>query len=75
MIRILAPRIFVYQNMVSAETFLDVKIPTHVQTTFALLPQMEKPTLALILLVVAHKMQPSSLLTMHCFPTKIKLIG
>jgi len=75
MTKILAPKIFACLNMVSAETCQDVMTAMNAQTTLALLPLMEKPTLALILLALALKMQLSSMPTLYYFLIKKKLNG
>jgi len=75
MIVTLAPKIFACPTMDSADTLQDVRIPMNAPLTYALLLLMEIPTLALILLFLAHKMQPSLILTLYCFLMMKKLNG
>jgi hypothetical protein len=75
MIKILAQKISACLSMVSAETLQDVTTIMNVPTTFALLLLTENPTLALILLVVALKMQLLLMPTLSYSTTNKKSSG
>jgi hypothetical protein len=69
MTKILVPKIFACQSMVSAETLQDVMTTMNVPTTSALLLPTENLILVLILLVLVLRIQTFSMLTLSYSPT------